>query len=546
MRKGLSFVSLFVVAMLALTACNAATVNSPADANAATAPQSSSTVTTVAQVPVAAPPATGSGAANSLIAAYEGTLETIYQQVNPSVVNIQVTEQSSGSQNPFSLPFFNFPQQQVPQVQQALGSGFVWDNQGHIVTNNHVVAGATNITVTFSDGRTVPAKVIGTDVNSDLAVIQVSVPASQLHPVTMASSSSVKVGQLAIAIGNPFGLSGTMTTGIVSALGRSLPAGDTNTGGPTYTIPDVIQTDAPINPGNSGGVLLNAEGQVIGVTAAIESSTQSSAGIGFVIPSDIVNKVIPELIKNGKFSYSYLGVEGTTLDPTINKAMNLSSDQQGALIISVTPGGPADKAGLRGGSQQIDDNGNQVAVGGDVIVSIDNQPVKNFDDVVSYLINNTQPGQKVDLGILRDGKQMTITVTLGTRPNTPPATSQVPQLSSSSSAFLGVAGVTLSRAIDQAMNLPTSTRGVLVEQVQSGSPADQAGIRAGNKTVDVNGRPIVIGGDIIVAFNGQPVTTLAELQGLLSQAHPGQQVTITVLRNGRQTDVQVTLAQAGS
>jgi serine protease Do len=545
MRKGLSFVSLFVVAVLALTACNAAAINTQANANTATAPQSSAPVTAVAQAPAAALPATGSGATNSLIAAYEGTLETIYQQVNPSVVNIQVTEQSSTSQNPFSLPFFNFPQQQVPQVQQALGSGFVWDNQGHIVTNNHVVAGATNITVTFSDGRTVPAKVVGTDVNSDLAVIQVNVPASQLHPVTMASSSSVKVGQLAIAIGNPFGLSGTMTTGIVSALGRSLPAGDTNTGGPTYTIPDVIQTDAPINPGNSGGVLLNAEGQVIGVTAAIESSTQSSAGIGFVIPSDIVNKVVPELIKNGKFTYSYLGVEGTTLDPTINKAMNLSSDQQGALIISVTPGGPADKAGLRGGSQQINDNGNQVAVGGDVIVSIDNQPVKNFDDVVSYLINNTQPGQKVDLGILRDGKQMTVTVTLGTRPNTPPATSQVPQLSSSS-AFLGIAGVTLSRAIDQAMNLPASTRGVLVEQVQPGSPADQAGIRAGNQTVNVNGRQIVVGGDIIVAFNGQPVATLTELQDLLSQAHAGQQVTITVLRNGRQIDIQVTLGQAGS
>ena len=545
MRKGLSFVSLFVVAVLALTACNAAAINTQANANTATAPQSSAPVTAVAQAPAAALPATGSGATNSLIAAYEGTLETIYQQVNPSVVNIQVTEQSSTSQNPFSLPFFNFPQQQVPQVQQALGSGFVWDNQGHIVTNNHVVAGATNITVTFSDGRTVPAKVVGTDVNSDLAVIQVNVPASQLHPVTMASSSSVKVGQLAIAIGNPFGLSGTMTTGIVSALGRSLPAGDTNTGGPTYTIPDVIQTDAPINPGNSGGVLLNAEGQVIGVTAAIESSTQSSAGIGFVIPSDIVNKVVPELIKNGKFTYSYLGVEGTTLDPTINKAMNLSSDQQGALIISVTPGGPADKAGLRGGSQQINDNGNQVAVGGDVIVSIDNQPVKNFDDVVSYLINNTQPGQKVDLGILRDGKQMTVTVTLGTRPNTPPATSQVPQLSSSS-AFLGIAGVTLSRAIDQAMNLPASTRGVLVEQVQPGSPADQAGIRAGSQTVNVNGRQIVVGGDIIVAFNGQPVATLTELQDLLSQAHAGQQVTITVLRNGRQIDIQVTLGQAGS
>ena len=215
------------------------------------------------------------------------------------------------------FPFFNLPQGQQPQqqYQSALGSGFVWDQNGDIVTNNHVVSGADKIEVTFSDGTIVPATLVGADPDSDLAVIKVDVPADKLHPVQLGDSSAVKVGQLAIAIGNPFGLEGTMTTGIISAVGRSLPANDNST--QSYTIPDVIQTDAPINPGNSGGVLVDVQGQVLGVTSAIESPVRASAGVGFAIPSAIVNNVVPALIKDGKYVHSWLGISGTTLVPDL-------------------------------------------------------------------------------------------------------------------------------------------------------------------------------------------------------------------------------------
>jgi 2-alkenal reductase len=229
------------------------------------------------QQPTQAPPA--QVPASGELAALQGTLSQIYDKVNPSVVNIQVAALA------------NFQGDQIP-VQQGLGSGFVWDTAGHIVTNNHVVDGAEEIQVTFADGRSVSGEVVGRDVNSDLAVLRVDLPADQLQPVQVADSTQVRVGQLAIAIGNPFGLEGTMTLGIISALGRSLPVESGFQGGAFYRIPDVIQTDAPINPGNSGGVLVNDLGQVVGVTAAIESSTGSNAGIGFAIPSAIVQRVV--------------------------------------------------------------------------------------------------------------------------------------------------------------------------------------------------------------------------------------------------------------
>jgi serine protease Do len=356
------------------------------------------------------------------LADLETAFENIYAQVNPSVVLIQVVEnQPSIAPNiPGNRGFgFGFPQQ---QPQQALGSGFVWDTQGHIVTNNHVIAGASSISVTFADGTTVPGKVVGADPDSDLAVVQVNVPASQLHPVQLADSTQIKVGQIAIAIGNPFGEQNTMTTGIISALGRSLPANNSQTQqGPTYTIPDVIQTDAPINPGNSGGVLLNAEGQVVGVTSAIESPVSASSGIGFAIPAAIVQKVVPALIQTGHYDHPYIGISGTTLDPTLAQAMNLKADQRGALVIDVTPNSPADKAGLRGSTTPATINGSQVRVGGDVIIAIDGQPVKTFDDLVAYLASSTQVNQTVTLTILRNGSEQSVKVTLAARPTSPTA-----------------------------------------------------------------------------------------------------------------------------
>ena len=354
----------------------------------------------------------------STLTDYEAALENVYAQVNPSIVAIEVVTQQSASSRTPSVPGFRGQQPQLPQapVQQALGSGFVWDVQGDIVTNNHVVADATRITVTFADGTIAQAKLVGADPDSDLAVVKVDLPANQLRPVQVADSNQVKVGQFAIAIGNPFGEQNTMTTGIVSALGRTLPTGSGTAQGPSYTIPDIIQTDAPINPGNSGGVLLNSDGKVIGITAAMESRSGSSSGVGFAIPSAIAQKVVPVLIKTGHFDHPYLGISGGTLAPALAQAMNLKADQRGALVGSVTRGGPAEKAGLRGSTQPATIDGQSVNVGGDVIIAFNGTPVKTFDDLVAYLAR-LDVSQTVTLTILRDGKEQTIQVTLAPRPS---------------------------------------------------------------------------------------------------------------------------------
>jgi S1-C subfamily serine protease len=374
-------------------------------------------------------PAANSLAASSDLSALQSSFESIYQQVSPSVVTIEVVEgatasvpSTSGRNNssPFgNSPFGGNPNSGNSGTATALGSGFIWDKQGDIVTNNHVVNGATQITVTFLDGTTASAKVVGTDPNSDLAVINVNVPASELVPVTLADSTQVKVGDMAIAIGNPFGEGWTMTQGIISGLSRSLPTNldsQTTTTGPTYAIPDIIQTDAPINPGNSGGVLLNLEGQVIGVTSAIESNSGSSSGIGFVIPTEIVNKVIPSLISTGAYNHPYLGITGTDLTSDLATAMSLPASTKGALVVDVTSGGPASAAGLLGSTQQTTINGQSVQVGGDVITAVNGQPVQTMDDLSAYLFLHTTAGQSVTLSILRGGKQMTVKVTTGILP----------------------------------------------------------------------------------------------------------------------------------
>jgi len=351
----------------------------------------------------------------------EATLEQIYARVNPSVVAIRVVQKQS---SPFSgipeipgFPFFGFPPGQQNQYVQAEGSGFIYDTAGNIVTNNHVVNGATRIAVVFADGTTMPGRVVGTDPSSDLAVVRVN-PPSGVNPVQMADSSQVKVGQLAVAIGNPFGEQNTMTVGYVSAVGRALPASDGNSG-PSYTIPDVIQTDAPINPGNSGGVLLDAAGRVIGVTSAIESPVRASAGVGFAIPSAIVQQVVPSLIASGRYTHPYLGVSGVSLNPDLAKAMGLPETERGALIIAVASGGPAQRGGLHGSTRQVTINGQQVPVGGDVVVAIDGHPVKGFGDLVTYLARNTKVGQTVALTALRGGSRQTFKVTLTPRPSSP-------------------------------------------------------------------------------------------------------------------------------
>jgi len=323
----------------------------------------------------------------------------IYDTVNPSVVNIQVL-------GTYNYGFY------VGAV-SSQGSGFVWDPQGHIVTNNHVVENAYNITVTFSDGTTTTAEVVGTDVQSDLAVIKVDPTGLTLHPVSLGNSQTVKVGDLVIAIGNPYGLAGSMTQGIVSALSRSLTVDSSNPfSSSTYTNPDIIQTDAAVNPGNSGGVLVNTSGEVIGVTSAIQSTTNANAGIAFAIPSHIVERIVPVLIKDGRYQHPSLGLTGITLTANYATEMGLDANTHGVLITRITPGGAADLAGLRETTQQYTRYNRGVIIFGDVITAIDGNPVRTYEDLVSYIFNKTEVGQKVKLTILRDGKEMSVTATL--------------------------------------------------------------------------------------------------------------------------------------
>ena len=554
-KRILMIIALLLLPAVVLSGCSASTLRLRDFLSQATTSPSTSqpavptaALATTQEVQVtAAQAATSSG---DVLTALEDRLGQIYDQVNPSVVNIQVVLQAGSSTG--SLPQFpGFPSlpQDIPQ-QGAQGSGFVWDKEGHIVTNNHVVENADTITVVFSDGTSVPAEVVGADPDSDLAVIKVDVPADKLQPVQVADSDQVKVGQIAVAIGNPFGLEGTMTVGFVSALGRSLPVSTrTSVGGASFTIPDIIQTDAPINPGNSGGVLVNDEGQLIGVPTAIESSSGQNAGIGFAVPSSIVQKVAPALIENGSVQHPWIGITGTSLTSELAKAMNLDETQRGALVINVTNGSPAEKAGLRGSSRQVDINGRQAQVGGDVIVAIGGQPAKGMDDLISYLAQNTAVGDKITLTILRDGKETQVEVTLEARPGDSAlqgrsTTGQQPDQGTTGNAWLGIEGMTLTADVAQAMELDQGQTGVLVVTVVADGPADQAGLQGGYRRVTINGQSVMVGGDVIVAMDQQQITGIEDLQTFMKGARPGQQVKLTTLRNGtRQGTIDVTLGE---
>lgn len=504
--------------------------------------------TTAQLTPTQAPMETAPAITSDAAAAVEGTLEEIYQDVSPSVVYIEVLQkQPIGMES--MLPFFfgNPSPQQSPeeQYQRGSGSGFVWDKQGHIVTNNHVVDGADKIKVKFADGTIAEGTVIGTDRDSDLAVVQIDLPADQLRPIQLADSRQVKVGQLAVAIGNPFGLENTMTVGIVSALGRSLPVESDGGMGPSYTIPDVIQTDAPINPGNSGGVLMNDQGQVIGVTAAIASPVQASAGVGFAIPSVIVQKVVPVLIEEGHYEHAWLGISGTTMNPDLAQAMKLEADQRGALIVDTVPDGPADEAGLRGSEQTVTIDGEEQRVGGDVVVAIDGRSVETFDDLTTYLARSTEAGQQITLAILRNGSKQQVSLALGERPS---AEEEEPaaDVTTAGRAWLGITGLTLSPELAQAMDLPEDQQGVLISEVVSGGPAEKAGLHGSHKPVTIGGQRLIVGGDIIVAWNDRPVTQMEELRALVGEASTRQEVTLRVLRDGTEIEFRVTLESPNS
>jgi 2-alkenal reductase len=328
-----------------------------------------------------------------LVTDEDQVLIDMYSRLNPSVVNITVYLSQDGLLDSF-----------------AQGSGFVYDDQGHILTNAHVVHGIDDVEVTFSDGLIREATIVGEDLHSDLAVIKVDLP-DGVSAIPLGVMDELAVGQTVVAIGNPFGLEGTLTRGIISALGRTIPALT------IYSIPQAIQTDAAINPGNSGGPLLNLNGEVVGVNAQIETlgTSDSNIGVGFAIPVSIIRRVVPALIEAGHFDWPWLGVSGYTVNPPLVKAMDLPVEQ-GAYVSSLTEGGPALAAGLQATTETITQDGRQVEVGGDVITAIDGQTVKTFDDILVYLSLQTTPDQEITLTVLRDGKYQDVTLQLGTRP----------------------------------------------------------------------------------------------------------------------------------
>ena len=323
------------------------------------------------------------------------TLEALYQQVLPGVVSIQAGE--------------------------SLGSGFVFDSEGHVITNQHVVEGATDVEVAFASGFRAHGTVIGSDADADVAVIQVDAPADQIHPLAIGDSSTLNVGEQVVAIGNPFGLSGTMTVGIVSGLGRTQFAHPSPEGSGFFSTADIIQTDAAINPGNSGGPLFNMQGEVVGINQSIRTDTFNettgnavNSGVGFSISINLVKRIVPYLIRDGVYEYPYLGITSTSnLGLEQIEALGLNT-YTGVYVLGVAPGGPADQAGIRDGDTPTSVEG--LNAGGDVITAIDGRPVKTFDELLSYLTINKSPGDIVVLTILRDGQPMDITVTLGERP----------------------------------------------------------------------------------------------------------------------------------
>ena len=333
------------------------------------------------------------------------TVNQIYEQDSPGVVFIQAQSapRPASPLNPFG-----------GGGGSATGSGFVIDHAGHILTNAHVVDGAQRIEVTLGNTDTsqpVSARVVGKDPSTDVALLEVNAPSDQLHPLALGDASQLQVGDSVVAIGNPFGLDRTVTTGIVSALQREIKAPN------GFTINNVIQTDAAINPGNSGGPLFGADGRVIGMNSQIESAGGGgNVGIGFAVPINTAHEVVQQLLANGTVEHAYLGISGTDVTPQLANVLNLSV-KQGALVQSVVSGGPADKAGVKGGHATATIGGQQVRAGGDVITAIDGKAVSGMDDVIS-VVNQKQPGDEVQLSLADGSQQRTVTVTLGNRPAT--------------------------------------------------------------------------------------------------------------------------------
>lgn len=342
-------------------------------------------------------------------------LQRLYREINPSVVALEVTIPRGSSSLDLLPEDPNSEGQNAPNA-LAAGSGFFFDNAGHIVTNAHVVRDANSIIVKFADNSEATATVVGFDEDSDIAVLKTETPegVDTLPPaLNIGDSDKVEVGERAIAFGNPFNYNGTMTEGIISALGRSLTGRQSGTS--FYSIPQVLQTDAAINPGNSGGPLVNSRGEVIGVNTAIESRVRQSSGVGFAVPSNIVKRVADAIIESGKVEYSYLGISIRPLNAGVNKEIGLPAQTRGVLVEQITSGGPADGP-LRAGRRTVTVNEVEFNIGGDIITAVEGTPIRTTDELLNFLVVKTRPGQEVTMTVLRDGEETQVNVTLGVRP----------------------------------------------------------------------------------------------------------------------------------
>ncbi|MGC2308984.1 MAG: trypsin-like peptidase domain-containing protein [Nitrososphaeraceae archaeon] len=469
-------------------------------------------------------------------------LTTLFNDVDQSVV--QISENSASS------------------LGSRQGSGFVYDDLGHIVTNYHVVGNPqeTNLYerafhITFLDGTTYLGRVIGADLYSELAVVTVeNITMESLVPLPLGNSSQLRIGQPVVAVGNPFGLSGSMTEGIVSGLGRilpsSVPQGDLllrQEDTASFLIPNIIQTDAVINPGNSGGPLLTTAGEVIGMNTAILSNTGVYAGVGSAIPSDIIKKVVPELISTGTYRHPYIGIAGVDMSPEIADEMGLNGSR-GFLVTEVTSGSPAERSGIRGGGALTDINGRQIELGGDVIVEVDNVTVRKIADLLSYLQSERSIGETVILNVIRDGKNQEIGMTLAARPT---QQQQEIEQRQQERPTLGINSINMTEQIAARMNLTQMQQqplsddqngergGVLVVDVFADGPAEKAGIRGGFIVADINRTPIEIGGDVIVRIDDTMIPNVDALNKFIDNENIGDTIQVTVVRDSQLLSIPV-------